>query len=194
MTPGNVARVIYGDRAAASPSYHGAGATWQQDSLTAITGAPLSASGPFAYVTPDNVTRVVYNTSDGIIELPLPQGGTWQQNNLTAAITPPLLPTTGAAPFAYVTPDGTARLLYRELIFAAARPGLGQAHDIIELSLPQGGTWQQNNLTAITGADYPSGALFAYVGPDNTPGSSTPALTATSSSCGWMAIAGSTLT
>jgi hypothetical protein len=105
-----------------------------------------------------------------IIELGLAQGGTWQQNNLTAAITPPLLPTTGAAPFAYVTPDGTARVLYRELIFAVAGPGLGQAHDIIELSLPQGGTWQQNNLTAITGAAYPSGALFAYVGPDEHAG------------------------
>ena len=167
VTPGNVARVIYQDSSGGITELSLApGATWQQDSLTAITGAPLSASAPFAYVTPDNVTRVVYNTSGGIIELSLPQRGTWQQNNLTAAITPPLLPTTGAAPFAYVTPDGTARVLYRELIFATAGPGLGQAHDIIELSLPQGGTWQQNNLTAITGAAYPSGALFAYVGPD----------------------------
>ena len=167
VTPGNVARVLYQDSSGGITELSLApGATWQQDSLTAITGAPLSASAPFAYVTPDNVTRVVYNTSGGIVELSLPQGGTWQQNNLTAAITPPLLPTTGAAPFAYVTPDGTARVLYRELIFAVAGPGLGQAHDIIELSLPQGGTWQQNNLTAITGAAYPSGALFAYVGPD----------------------------
>ena len=168
VTPGNVARVIYQDSSGGITELSVApGGTWQYDSLTAITGAPLSAGAPFAYVTPDNVTRVVYNTSGGIIELSLPQGGTWQQNNLTAAITPTPLPA-ASAPFAYVTPDGTARVLYLEDVFAVVGPGGGQAQGIAELSLAPGGTWQYHSLTAITGAPYPaeSRAPFAYVGAD----------------------------
>ena len=148
------------------------GATWQQNNLTAITGAPQTATAPFAYVTPDNVTRVIYNDNSGggsIIELSLPQGGTWQQNNLSAiagADLPLGSAPAGSAPFAYVTPDGTARVLYRGPIYAQTDPA-GLYSYIIELSLVPGGTWQQADLTDTTrGALYPSSAPFGYVGPD----------------------------
>ena len=42
-----------------------AGGTWQQNNLTAITGAPQTATAPFAYVAPDESGRVVYQDSSG---------------------------------------------------------------------------------------------------------------------------------
>ena len=139
------------------------GGTWQQNNLTAITGAPQTATAPFAYVAPDKSGRVVYqDSSGGITELWLAPGGTWQYDSLTALTGAPL---PASAPFAYVTPDNVTRVIYN------TNSGGGS---IIELSLPPGGTWQQNNLTAIAGADLPLGsapagsAPFAYVTPDGT--------------------------
>ena len=169
VTPGNVTRVIYQDSSSAiTELWLAPGGTWQHDSLTAITGAPQASSAPVALVTPGNVTRVIYqDSSSAITELWLAPGGTWQHDSLTA-LTGSSLPAE-SAPFAYVTPDGTARVLYREAVFAVVGPGSSQdAEDIVELSLAPGGTWQQNDLTSITGAPYPaeSGAPFAYVAPD----------------------------
>ena len=169
VTPGNVTRVVYQDSSSAiTELWLAPGGTWQHDSLTAITGAPQASSAPVALVTPDNVTRVVYqDSSSAITELWLAPGGTWQHDSLTA-ITGSSLPAS-SAPFAYVTPDGTVRVLYREAVFAVVGPGSNQqAQDIVELSLAPGGTWQQNDLTSITRAPYPaeSGAPFAYVTPD----------------------------
>ena len=93
-----------------------------------------------------------------------------------------------------MTPDGTARVLYRGSIYAQTDPA-GLYSYIIELSLAPGGTWQQADLTDTTGAPYPFSAPFGYVGPDGLARVVYTALvTATSSSCGWMAMAGSTLT
>ena len=113
VTPDGAARVLYQDSNAGLTQLWlapGAG-TWQQDSLTAITGAPAISAGPFAYVTPDNVARVVYNDVSDIIELRLaPDAGTWQRADLTAITgAPPAL----GQPFAYVTPDGAARVVYQ---------------------------------------------------------------------------------
>ncbi len=45
------------------------GGTWQQNNLTALTGAPQTATAPFAYVAPDESGRVVYqDSSDGITD------------------------------------------------------------------------------------------------------------------------------
>ena len=167
VTPGNVARVVYQDSNSGITELSLApGGTWQYDSPTALTGAPQASSAPSACVTPDNVTRVVYQSGGGIVELWLAPGGTWQQNSLTG-LTGSSLPAE-SAPFAYVTPDGTARVVYQEYVFNVVGPSGQQAQDIVELSLAPGGTWQQNDLTGITGAPYPPepGALFAYVTPD----------------------------
>jgi hypothetical protein len=168
VTPGNVARVIYQDsNDAITELFLAPGGTWQQESPTAITGALQASSAPFACVTPDNVTRVVYQDSgSGITELSLAPGGTWQHDSLTADAGADL--PAESAPFAYVTPDGTARVFYLQYVFAVVGPGGEQAQDIIELSLAPGGTWQQNDLTSITGAPYPADSVtpFAYVGPD----------------------------
>ena len=169
VTPGNVARVIYQDsNDSITELWLTPGAqTWQYDSPTAIAGAPALGGAPVACVTPDQVTRVFYNTGSSIIELSLARGGTWQQTNLTAIIG--VIVASDTAPFAYVTPDGTARVLYRTPVFAVTANGQ-QAQDIIELRLAPGGTtWQSGGLIEDVSnppAPQPSGTPFAYVGPD----------------------------
>jgi len=168
VTPDNVARVLYGDSNGGITELRltpGAG-TWQQDSLTAI-----ARSAPFAYVTPDGAARVLYDDGSGLTELRLaPGAGIWQQANLTAITGAP--PPAGD-PFAYVTPDGAARVVYRTLPpFVPPPPGQPSPPsrvDIIELRLTSdAGTWQQANLTAITGAPPPAGDPVAYVAPDGS--------------------------
>jgi len=165
VAPDESGRVVYQDSGGGITELWlplGAG-SWQYDSLTAITGAPQASSAPVALVTPGNVARVIYQDSNGgITELWLAPGGTWQYDSLTAITG---APPPASAPFAYVTPDNVTRVIYNN------NSGGGS---IIELSLPQGGSWQQNNLTAIAGADLPLGsapagsAPFAYVTPDGT--------------------------
>ena len=88
------------------------GGTWQQNNLTAFTGAP---GAPFAYVGPDGLARVVYTGSNGdIIELRLDPGG-WVQADLTISVNNPPAPPAAGAPFAYVTPDKAARVYYSSL-------------------------------------------------------------------------------
>ncbi len=165
VAPDESGRVVYQDSSGGITELWlplGAG-SWQYDSLTALTGAPQASSAPVALVTPGNVARVIYqDSSGGITELWLAPGGTWQYDSLTAITGAPL---PASAPFAYVTPDNVTRVIYNDN---------GGGGSIIELSLPPGGTWQQNNLTAIAGADLPLGsalagsAPFAYVTPDGT--------------------------
>ena len=91
------------------------GGTWQQNDLTAITGAPPAAGAPFAYVTPDGLARVLYTGSNGdIIELRLDPDG-WVQGDLTISVNSPPAPSAASAPFAYVTPDKVARVYYSSL-------------------------------------------------------------------------------
>jgi hypothetical protein len=169
VTPGNVARVIYQDsNDSITELWLAPGAeTWQSDSPTAIAGAPALGGAPVACVTPDQVTRVFYNTGSSIIELSLALGGTWQQTNLTDITG--VIVADDSAPFAYVTPDGTARVLYSTAIFAVGLNGQN-AQDIIELRLAPGGTtWQSSGLIEDVSdppAPQPSGNPFAYVGPD----------------------------
>ena len=130
------------------------GGTWQQNNLTAFTGAPGAL---FAYVGPDGLARVVYTGSNGdIIELRLDPGG-WVQADLTISVNNPPAPPAAGAPFAYVGPDGLARVVYT-----------GSNGDIIELRLDPGG-WVQADLTiSVNNPPAPpaAGAPFAYVGPD----------------------------
>ena len=156
VTPGNVARVIYADSTGGiTELWLPPGGTWQHDSPTALTGAPAPLGPPVAYLTPDNVTRVIYVDSAGdIIELRLePGSGTWQQANLTAITG---APQPGLTPVALVTPDNVARVIY-----------FNSTGGVTELRLePGSGTWQQANLTAITGAPQPGSGLVAVIGPD----------------------------
>ena len=58
-------------------------------------------------------------------------------------------------PFGYVTPDGTARVVYTDT-----------AGNIDELYLQPGGTWQEDQL--VPGAPAAAGGAFGYVTPDGT--------------------------
>ena len=131
------------------------GGTWQQNNLTAITGAPQTATAPFAYVAPDESGRVVYqDSSGGITQLSLPPGAeTWQYESLTAITG---APQASSAPMALVTPGNVAFVVYQD-----------SSGGITALSLAPGGTWQDDSLTAITGAPQASSAPFAFVTPDN---------------------------
>jgi hypothetical protein len=88
----------------------------------------------------------------------------WLQADLTAIVANPPAPPANAIgdvtrnPAAYVTPDGTARVVYPDNNF-----------NIIELYLASGaGSWQQDNLTAITQAPTSADVAFGYVTPDET--------------------------
>ena len=163
VTPDGALRVIYQDSNGDIIELYltSDAGSWQQDNLTAITQAPPALGTPCGYVTPDGAARVVYVVGTGdnigdIIELRLASdAGSWQQDNLTAITQAPR----GAVglPFGYVTPDGAARVVYMA--------GTG---DIIELYLTSdAGSWQQDNLTAITQAPPSTAAApFAYVTPD----------------------------
>jgi hypothetical protein len=150
-------------------------ATGTEPVSTVLSIPPAVPSGSYDLVVVANgiasdpvpVTIAAQAGLGDIIELGLAFGGTWQQNNLTAitgtppAATAPGDSTVASAPFAYITPDGSGRVVYKD----GDINGLG---DIIELWLPPGaGTWQYDSLTAITGAPQASLAPIALV----TPGS-----------------------
>ena len=136
--------------------------TWQENNLTATTGAPQPATAPVALTGPDGLPRVYYATqSNGhIIELRLDPDG-WIYADLNISVSNPPAPPATRSPFAYVTPDGALRVLY-----------LDSNSDIIEMYLTSdAGTWQWDTLTAVPGAP-PAAAPgarvpFAYVTPDN---------------------------
>ncbi|MGH3183747.1 MAG: hypothetical protein ACRDOE_17860, partial [Streptosporangiaceae bacterium] len=64
MAPDGSGRVVYQDSSGGiTELWLAPGGTWQQNNLTAITGAPAANGASVAYVTPkDNVTRVVYSS------------------------------------------------------------------------------------------------------------------------------------
>jgi hypothetical protein len=178
VTPDKVPRVIYWG----SADYHihelrlQPGEGWIQADLSAIvTNAPPAfpaASKPFAYVTPDNVARVVYlGTDDHIHELRLSpgRGQGWIQADLSAVVTnaPPAFPA-ASVPFAYLSPDKVARVVYRgtdnHIHELRLQPGQGPVWG-------QGQGWIQADLSAIvTNAPSAFPAVddpFAYVTPDN---------------------------
>jgi hypothetical protein len=137
---------------------------WIQADLSAIVSdsppATPAAGDPFAYVTPDGVPRVIYVGTDGHIhELRLQEG--WIQADLSAIVSdsPPASPAAGN-PFAYVTPDGVPRVVYR-----------GSDNHIHELRLQ--GSWIQADLSAIVSDTPPAppaaGDPYAYVTPDQIP-------------------------
>jgi hypothetical protein len=114
VTPDGALRVIYpSDGDIIELHLTSDAGSWQQDNLTAITQAPTTAFGrPFGYVTPDGTARVIYTDNNfNITELYLTSdAGSWQQDNLTAITQAPT--TAFGRPFGYVTPDGTARVVY----------------------------------------------------------------------------------
>ena len=158
VTPDGTARVVYTDVNSNLTELYltSDAASWQYDSLSAITQAPTDRVGcPFALTGPDGLPRVYYTASNShVIELRLDPGG-WIASDLTVSVSNPPAPPALAIPFAYVTPDGALRVIY---------PSDG---DIIELYLTSdAGSWQQDNLTAITQAPTTLGRPFGYVTPD----------------------------
>ena len=81
-----------------------------------------------------------------------PAGPAWQQNSLTGIAQ---APQAASAPFGYVSPDGTARVIYRDV-----------NHDITEIFLAPGSTWQHDLLTGIADAPQAASAPMGYVSPD----------------------------
>jgi hypothetical protein len=163
VTPDGVPRVVYRGQDNHIHELRLQG-SWIQSDLSAIVSnsppAVPAAGAPFAYVTPDGVPRVVYRGQDNHIhELRLQ--GSWIQTDLSAIVSdrPPAVSAAGD-PFAYVTPDGVPRVVYR-----------GQDNDIHELRLQ--GKWIQTDLSAIVSNSPPAvpaaGDAFAYVTPDRVP-------------------------
>jgi hypothetical protein len=142
------------------------GGTWNHADLTALSGAPgadRDALGffnamPFAYYTPpDQAARVIYRGNDlHIHELWLtPGSGGWQHADLSAmsAAFP-----AASDPFGYFTPvDVVARVIYR-----------GTDDHIHELWLPQGGTWNHADLTALSGTNTASVPFGFHTSVDST--------------------------
>ena len=87
----------------------------QADLALALTDPPaIAAAGdPFAYVTPDGVPRVIFRGANNhIIEWRLQSTG-WIQADLALALTDPPAIAAAGDPFAYVTPDGVPRVIFR---------------------------------------------------------------------------------
>jgi hypothetical protein len=158
VTPDGVPRVVYRGQDSDIHEIRLQG-SWLQADLSAVVtnGAPAPAAGdPFAYVTPDRVPRIVYRGGDGHIHETRLQGS-WLQTDLSAAISVGApAPTAAGTPFAFVTPDGVPRVLYR-----------GADEDVHELRLQ--GSWMQADLSQVA-SDAPTvpavGDPFAYVTAD----------------------------
>ena len=112
-------------------------------------------------MTPDGVPRVIFRGANNhIIEWYLQSTG-WIQADLSAIVSdaPPATPA-GSDPFAYVTPDKVARVVY-----------LGTDGHVHELRLQD--SWIQADLSAIVSDAPPAspaaGNPFAYVTPDSVP-------------------------
>jgi hypothetical protein len=72
VTPDGAARVVYQDvnHNITELRLPGEPGNWLQADLTALTGAPQSASAPSGYVTPDGAARVIYqDVSNNLTEL-----------------------------------------------------------------------------------------------------------------------------
>ena len=151
------------------------GHDWKAADLTARTGAPAVASGPWGYTTnltgQGPVARVVYAAASGHIwELSVRGGHDWAKADLTARTGAPL----GTAPVGYTTnltgQGPVARVVYRtgvgipltasgELARVPATP-IGH---IEELSVRGGHDWAKADLTARTGAPSDNdGGPFGY--------------------------------
>ncbi len=158
VTPDGTGRVVYQDvNSNITEMYLGLGQGWQHDTLTAA-GAPQAAANsvPFGYVTPDGAARVVYQDVNGnITEMYLVPGRQgWVQDTLSAAAG---APHAASDPVGYVTQDGTARVVYKDV-----------NSNITEIRLPRGGNWAQESLNSVTGAPQADGAPFGYVTSDGT--------------------------
>jgi hypothetical protein len=158
VTLDGVARVLYQGQDAHIHEFRLQGA-WLQADLSALSGnPPPPADGHvFAYVTVDGIPRVIYRgVEEDIHELRLQ--GSWLHTDLTQLVNNiPLAPLAIGAPFGYVTPDGTARVVY-----------IGNDFHVHELHL-QGG-WIPADLSALTADQTPGeGNVFAYVTPDGVP-------------------------
>jgi hypothetical protein len=140
---------------------------WQYADLTANTGAPKPLSAPHGYFTPAplyDAARVVYRaagTGNHIYELYLTpeQAGGWTYADLTDISGAPPAWYAGAAPFGYYTPSplyDAARVVYR-----------GYDGPLYELYLTPGqdGVWEFADLTALSGAPAPAGAVVGYFTP-----------------------------
>jgi hypothetical protein len=163
VTPDGVPRVVYRGEDSHIHELRLQGG-WIQVDLSAIVSdrppAIPAAGDPFAYVTPDGVPRVVYRGEDNHIHELRLQGG-WIQADLSTIVSdrPPAV-FAASDPFAYVTPDGVPRVVYR-----------GQDSHIHEMRLQ--GSWVQDDLSAIVSNRPPAvpaaGDPFAYVTPDRVP-------------------------
>ncbi len=142
------------------------GAGWADADLSALGHSPTtSASNPSAYVTPDNTARVVYRGADGHVhELRLSPGAGWADADLSSIAKSGFI--AAGVPFGYVTPDGTARVVYDGWVDPTP------PFHVHELRLAPGGKspWFDADLTSIgKSATKPAENPFAYVTPgDNT--------------------------
>jgi hypothetical protein len=123
--------------------------------------APAAAGSPFGYLTPDGTPRVVYRASeDGHIYELRPEPF-WTCNDLCSAPNAAGAPKAAGDPWAYVTTDRVARVLYTDA-----------NGDIIELAL-QNGQWTHADLSTNNKSAAPAppaaGYAFGYVTPDNVP-------------------------
>ena len=129
---------------------------WHAADLTALTGAPAAASPPFGFTTSltgqDPAARVVYRTVSGDIEELASSGGSWSAVDLTALTG---APAAASSPSGYTT-DLTGQGPAARVVYRTA------GGDIEELALPSGGSWQADDLTAVSGAPDAASAPFGY--------------------------------
>ena len=116
------------------------GGTWEHADLTAITGAPPVKFLGNGYSWEAKSKQVVFQTVTGHIhELYMIKGGKWQRADLTDI--------TGAPPAKYIVNGYSWEAGQSKQVVYGTQNG-----HIHELYVVKGGTWQQADLTAITGA------------------------------------------
>jgi hypothetical protein len=136
-----------------------AGSHWGVNDLTAIavngkiTGAPIAASAPSAYVRHDGINAVVYRAPDNeIVELAF-ASGVWQWSYLAPAMPVGLpLAASDATPTGFKRSDGHSAVVYRTA-----------ANQIAELVLGSSWTW---TYLAPTGTPAAASDPVAYVRSD----------------------------
>ena len=130
---------------------------WGDNHIGNQAGAPTGVGAPFGFTTSltgqDPAARVVYRTAgQSHIEELASSGGSWSAVDLTALTGSP---SAVGIPFGYTTTltdqGPTARVVYRTT-----------GHHIVELALPSGGSWQADDLTAVSGAPDAASAPFGY--------------------------------
>ena len=135
VTPGGAARVVYRDvNSNITETAPGAGAgPWEQDTLSAITQARPRRPAPRSGTWPrtgrrGSSTRTSTATSPRC---------TWRRGNpgsWTPCPPSPRRPQAASAPFGYVIPDGTARVIYQDV-----------NNNITEMYLAPGQPWQRDD-------------------------------------------------